>query len=417
MSGPPTLTRRTLLGVLGTLSASKLLLGRGRPAAREGSSGPGPAADRGLAKPGDVLLAPGLVYLQTGTLGPTPRPVLERTVEAWREMERNPAIHAYREFTPRLHEVRVKAAAFLGARVDDVVITRNTTEGMNLLAQGLDLQPGDRLLTTDQEHRGGLEGWTWLARRRGVGIDKVAVPPGESDAGAILERFRKALTPRTRVLSFSHILFSTGLRMPVADLCALAREKGILSVVDGAQAPGGIVVDVKALGCDAYATSGHKWLLGPKGTGLLILNEAISKRLDALPLQDGRKAFTEATGTANLPGILGLGHAMDHLTALGLARIEAHNLALRNDLYGRLQALGLRMASPPPGPLASPLVTVVLPDRFADVPFGRLLLDRHQVFGRGISKELFPGLRFSCHLFNSPEDLGRAEAALKAELG
>src|SRR6185436_7044435 len=141
---------------------------------------------------------------------------------------------------------------------------------------------------TDQEHPGGRACWDYVARRYGVALDVAVIPPGENDAQAIVHRMGSMITPRTRVLSFSHVLSSTGLRMPVAELSALARSRGTIAVVDGAQAAGGIPVDLKALGCHAYATSGHKWLLAPKGTGLLYLSEELGTAIEPIALQSGR---------------------------------------------------------------------------------------------------------------------------------
>ena len=167
---------------------------------------------------------------------------------------------------------------------------------MNSVAQGLGLAAGDRVLTTDQEHAGNHVCWDYVTRKHGVGVDFVPIPPDENDASAIVERFEKAVMPRTKVLSFSHVLSSTGLRMPVAELSALARTRGSLAVVDGAQTVGGIAVDVKKLGYHVYDTSGHKWLLGPKGTGLLYLSAEIGTAVD--PIACRRVARRTATRPA-----------------------------------------------------------------------------------------------------------------------
>src|SRR5262249_42892978 len=156
---------------------------------------------------------------------------------------------AYGEHEDGMNSVRAEAAAFIGAKSDEVMLTRSTTEGMNWVAQGLSFRSGDRVVTTDQEHPGGTSCWEYVARRFGVGLDVVAIAPGEPDASVIIDSIAKAMTPRTRVLSFAHVLTSTGLRMPVTELCALARRRGAVAVVDGAQSFGGQPIDVKKLGC------------------------------------------------------------------------------------------------------------------------------------------------------------------------
>lgn len=398
--------RREFLASVGALGAAGLIT-PGRPSEPRGAA----------SAPGDFLFAPGLVYLQTGSLGPTPRPVLDRTLAAWRELETNPVVYGYGAHEQAMEAVRVQAAAFLGCRTEELVLTNCTTEGMNWTAQGLGLSPGDRVVTTDQEHPGGRVCWDYLVRRQGVILDVVPVPPGENDPAAIVARFERALGPRTRVLSFSHLLSSTGLRMPVAELCALARRHGAVSVVDGAQAAGGIDVNVSALGCDVYATSGHKWLLAPKGTGLLYLNANLGSRVDPIALQSGRAAYSASSGVGNIPGVIGLGAALGYLDAIGRPRIETHNLALAARVYRGLGTVPkLEVVSPPPGPAASPLVTYRLP---AAIPAGELyqrLLDRHRVVVKVVPGQWLNGHRISTHLFNTEADVDTLLTALRAEL-
>ena len=152
--------------------------------------------------------------------------------------------------------------------------------------------------------------------------------------------------------------------MPVAELSALARAHGCIAVVDGAQAVGAIDVNVKQLGCHAYATSGHKWLLAPKGTGLLYLSTDLAARIDPIALQGGRAAYTAASGVCSIPSVHGLAAAVEYHTRLGKDVIERHNLELRAQLLERLMRVPqVRVVSAAAGPLASPLLTYVLPDR------------------------------------------------------
>ena len=411
-------SRRSFLGAVGALSALGALPASVAAAGSESSAGAGSRdLATSLVPADDYLFSPGLVYLQTGSLGPTPRPVMERTLAAWRQLEENPVFYGYGAQEQALEDVRGKAAAFLGCQKQELVLTRCTTEGMNWVAGGLGLTAGDHVLTTDQEHPGGRVGWDHVARRHGVSIDSVAIPPGENDAQAILDRFARGMTPRTRVLSFSHLLTSTGLRMPVAELSALARAQGAIAVVDGAQAAGGIHVDVKALGCHVYATSGHKWLLGPKGTGLLYLSDELGSRVDPISLQAGRAGYSDSSGVCNMPGVIGLGAAIDYLSSIGMAQVEAHNLALRNRLHESLGSLPkLRVVSPPPGPLASPLLTYQLPDSLDSTALYARLLEKHGVVVKVVPKQWLNGNRISTHLFNSERDLDALVGALRVEL-
>ncbi|MBI3567979.1 MAG: aminotransferase class V-fold PLP-dependent enzyme [Gemmatimonadetes bacterium] len=342
---------------------------------------------------------------------------MERATTAWKELQRNPAGYGYGAHEQAMEGVRAKAAAFIGCATDELVLTTCTTAGMNWIAQGLTWAAGDRVLTTDQEHPGGRVCWDYVARRHGVALDVVAIPPGENDAQAIVDRFAKAITPRTRVLSFSHLLSSTGLRMPVAELSALARRRGCLAVVDGAQATGGIAVDVKALGCHAYATSGHKWLMAPPGTGLLYLSEELGKTIDPIPLESGRAAYTASSGVCSIPSVLGLGAAVDYISAIGIAKVEAHNLALGRRLFEALRGVPkVRVVSAAPGPLASPLLTFELPAAVKSGEFHATLLQKHHIEVKVVPGNWLNGNRISTHLFNTEHDVDALVEALRSEL-
>lgn len=419
MTPPEHGSRRDFLGAVGAMSAAVAISPRPWARSLDSITQPSPpaSAPRGLAASDDFQFDPGLVYLQTGSLGPTPRPVMDRTIAAWRELERNPVVHGYGDLEHALDTVRGQAAAFLGCTGDEMVLTTCTTDGMNRTALGLGLSAGDRVLTTDQEHPGGRSCWDFLARTRGLVIDEVKIVPGEHDVAAIVERFARAITPRTKVLSFSHVLSSTGLRMPVAELSALARAHACVSVVDGAQAVGGIAVNVKQLGCDVYATSGHKWLLAPKGTGLLYVNASLGARLELITLQLGHAVYTGATGVTNIPGVIGLGAAVDYANSRGIAAIEPHNLALRTRLDGALSTIPkLRIVSAREPALASPLLSYRLPDEIKALDLYQRLADKHRVIVKVVPDNWFNGQRISTHLFNTEADVDALVAALHEEL-
>lgn len=365
----------------------------------------------------DLLLPAGYIHLQTGGVGAMPRPVFDATTSAMAAVEDDPVGETYGPGIGRIDKVRAKAATLLGCGADDVVLTNSATAGMFLVAQGLDLRPGDRILTTDHEHPGGRLGWEWAGRRYGTAIDTIAISPAASDPQAIVEQFGAAMRPDTRILSFSHILYTTGVRLPATELCALAREYGCLAIVDGAQSLGATPVDVAAIGCHAYAASGHKWLMGPKGTGLLYLNPEIGELLDALPLQAGRHANSDSTGIGNIAGMHGLGAAIDYVQALGPAAIEAHNLALRAELFDALSEIpGISIPAPRDGPVVSANLSFTLPDEVNHHAIRRNLLLRHKIYLRVAELSGFIGLRASLHCYNRSKDVGALVTALRQEL-
>ncbi|MDQ3820281.1 MAG: aminotransferase class V-fold PLP-dependent enzyme, partial [Acidobacteriota bacterium] len=213
--------------------------------------------------------------MNTAALGPTPKAVLDQVLKAWYELELDPVMMAYGDGAVHVatDQARERLAALIGCTADELLITRSATDAMNCTGLGINLERGERVLTTDVEHEGGSVCWSYLKRRRGIDIDTISIALGDFDTKAILSRFEKAITDRTKVISVSHVISSTGLRMPIAEIAALAKNYGILCVVDGAQAVGGIDVDVRKLGCHAYVGTGHKWLMGPKGTGFLYINK------------------------------------------------------------------------------------------------------------------------------------------------
>lgn len=365
----------------------------------------------------DLLLPPDLVHLQTGGVGAMPRPVFEATVAAMSAVESDPAGETYGPGIGRLDKVRGKAAGLLGCELEDIILTGSATAGMFLLAQGLSLRPGDRILTTDHEHPAGRMGWDWAARRYGVEVDTLAISPGEGDPEAIVAQFEAAIRPETRVLSFSHTLFTTGVKLPATQLCTVARERDCLAIVDGAQSAGAMPVDVSAMGCHAYSASGHKWLMGPKGTGLLYLDPAMDELLDALPLQAGRRANSDSTGIGNIAGMHGLGAAIDYVQALGLPSIDAHNMWLRRELYDALAEVpGVTIPAPREGPTTSANLSFTLPEGVDHYAIRRNLLMRHKVYLRVVDLAGFIGLRASLHCYNRSEDVAALIKALIVEL-
>jgi len=286
------------------------------------------------------LLAPDHVNLNCGSVGCSPLPVLNAVIDHLLSAEafREPAYpwFGYEE-SPRLREVRDALAALLGCRRDELALVRNATEANNVVCNGLDLKAGDEVLLTDQEHPGGRCCWEQKAARHGITLTTVAIPKPPASADEVVGRFAKALTPRTRVVAFSHITSPTGLVLPAKELCRLARDRGVLSHVDGAHAIGQIPLDLHDLGCDFYATSPHKWLLAPKGTGTLYVREEVLERLWVTIATAGwrdhaLKAYRFSTvGTSNLSVMIGLKAAVDFHRALGPDRVYAriHRLATR----------------------------------------------------------------------------------------
>ncbi len=407
---PSEINRRSFLTAAGILAAGSVT-----PAMAQITS----AYTPGHPGNDEYFFPEGFIYMNTGTIGPCRRKTVEETTAAWKQLESLPLQFYAAKFAPALAEkTRMAAASFLGCDTSEIMITKSTTDGMNAIAQGLRLQPGDRIITTNQEHDGGLNGWNYMARYYGVLIDSINIPFDTHDPAQLLENISKAIKPRTKLISISHVFSSTGLRLPVAEISKLAQSKDILCIVDGAQAVGAIKVNLKELGCHAYATSGHKWLMGPKGTGLLYISKEVQHKIRPIQFEDSYNTFNESSGVGNLPGILGLATAIDYLNETGIEKAEQENLSLRNRLYhSLLSEPKLNIQSPPPGPMASPLLSCRLPENIDAGKFSSMFLETHKISFRLVHKKWFNGVRFSVHVFNTEKQVDRLVEVIRKELG
>jgi isopenicillin-N epimerase len=351
-------------------------------------------------------LRPGLTHMNSATIGATPRPVLDALTGYLWETERHPQRQVFGAPSRRMDEVREHAASFLGASRDEMVLTRNTTEGMNAVAQGIELKPGDEILTTNHEHPGGSVCWEYLARRQGVAIVKIPMPAPVRDADQVVELVASHLTDRTRVCSFSHVSTVTGLVMPLSRIAELTRPRDVLLVCDGAQAPGMLDVDVRALGVDTYASSSHKWMLAPKGTGLLYIRKGVQDRVQPIFLESGYGAYTASSGTRNVATLLAHGVAMDFHDTIGRPRVEERARALRRRLRAGLERLdGFRIITPADEELSGGILTISL-TRGDYREVRRILHEEYDIVLKS-GKAEHSAIRISTHIFNSEEDVDR----------
>jgi isopenicillin-N epimerase len=353
------------------------------------------------------------IYLNVSTLGAQPRVVVDAVNEHTRQVATT--------YPPRTDWDALKArlGAFVGCEPEGLVFPRNTTEGMNFVANGLELEPGDEILTTDHEHIGGLCPWQLVAARRGLALHQLALPMTPSDPDELVDVFRSAITQRTRVISVSHVTFTTGLVMPVRRIVELCRENGIICVVDGAHPPGMIRVDIGALDPDFYASSPHKWLLAPQGTGFLWMRGEWRTRLwptlasggwDDTAL--GAHRFNHL-GTLDESRLTGLDAALAFQETIGIDRIEARVRALRRHLRTGLAAVpGVYIVTPEAETLASGMISfrvagiesLELQRRLSNVESetGRL-----SVRTRVISEYDYGLMRLSAHIYNTTAELDR----------
>jgi isopenicillin-N epimerase len=310
------------------------------------------------------------IYLNNGTVGSSPAPVLRAVFEGYNTTEKmdqqdpeDYPIWGYAAW----NEFRDPLASFVGCTRDEIALLRNATEANSCIANGVDMKAGDEVLMTDQEHPGGIHPWDLKAKRYGIVVKKITLPRPVKDAAQVLNLVNDAITPRTRVLFFSHITTFSGVVLPAKDLCALAKTKGILSAVDGAHVIGMMKLDVQDLGCDMYSSSPHKWLMATKGTGLLYVRDEVIDRLWNTIATEGwddtkiRAERFQRIGSSNVPSLWGLRASIQLANTIGIERIERRHRQLADYILDEMTKRGAESWTSPDPALRCAIVSVNVP--------------------------------------------------------
>jgi isopenicillin-N epimerase len=233
------------------------------------------------------MLDPDIVFLTHGTFGACPRRVFER-YQAWqRDLEREPVDFILRRLDGLLEEARGALAAYVGAEADDLTFVQNATTGVNMAARSLDLQPGDEVLATGLEYGACDLAWEAVCARTGARYVRAEMPLPVAD---VVEALFACQSHRTRVVYASHVTSATGLLLPIEEIVHRARDAGLITVVDGAHAPGHVPVDLESLGADFYSANCHKWLCAPKGAGFLHVRREHQERVEGPVVSWGHEA-------------------------------------------------------------------------------------------------------------------------------
>ena len=310
------------------------------------------------------------VYLNNGTVGSSPAPVLRAIFDGYNDSEKmaqsdpeDYPIWGYAAW----NEFRDPLAAFVGCSRDEIALLRNATEANSYIANGLDLKAGDEVLMTDQEHPGGEHPWNLRAKRYGIVVKKVALPKPVPNAAEVLNRFGDAITPRTRVMFFSHITTVTGVVLPARELASLARSKGILSAVDGAHVPGMMQLNLHEIGCDLYSASPHKWLQATKGSGFLYVRDEVIDRLWNTIATEGwdephlRAERFQRIGSSNVPALHGLRASIELANQIGMERIERRHRQMADYILKEMTKRGAGSWTSPDPALRCAIATVNVP--------------------------------------------------------
>lgn len=266
------------------------------------------------------LLDPTVTFLNHGSFGATPKPVF-RAYQRWqRELERQPVEFLGRRYAGLMAEARRALADFLNVSAEDVVYVTNVTVAINIVARSLRLGPGDEVLATNHEYGACDRAWRFASRKQSFTYINRPIPIPLTTPDAFVEHFWKGVNSQTRVIFLSHITSPTATILPVAEICRRARRHGILTVVDGAHAPGQIPLDLQAVGADFYGANLHKWLCAPKGAGFLYARPEVQGLLEPLIVSWGYEAefpgpsrfvdYHEYQGTRDIAAFLAVPEAI-----------------------------------------------------------------------------------------------------------
>ena len=372
----------------------------------------------------EISLLQDCVYLNTGTEGLLAEPVLANYQAALARQERQGHVALEWRYT-QSERAREAVARVLHTHPATIAFTRNATDGHNIVLHGLPWQPGDELLISNQEHPALTHPAAYLQNRGGPTVRVFAI---DTDPQITMQNIRAALGPKTRLIAFSQVSCESGIRLPAKEICQLAHEHGAWALVDGAQSLGAIPVDVTDMNCDFFVSNGHKWLCGPKGTGILYVR---LDRLDSLAIRAvGAGTFEDFNwsgedfrlrlkpdarrfefGTRNQAALAGLHAAIAWLEELGFSNVFAHIRDLAQQAHRILaESPGVEVLTPRSVDESAGIVTFLLngkqPSEVSQALWQQGIITRHTTTP--------PGVRASAAYFNNEQDFERLAAALSS---
>jgi len=352
---------------------------------------------------------PGLFYFNNASLGPSPELVADATENFRRTLDGFPSKYMWGGWNTDKEQVRDKAAQTVGASPEEIALIHNTTEGMNVVAASMDLEPGDEVILADHEHTSGTIPWKYWQETKGIKLVRPTLPVVPVSPGEIVDVYREAITPRTRVISMCHMVNTNGMILPVRDVVELARPRNILVAVDGAQTAGMFPFDLHDMGCDYYAASSHKWLFSPKGVGIFYARQDAQHHLRPLIVASGYEDESvrrfENYNTRNLPELLGLGVAIDFNDLVGPERKGNRIYGLKRYFREKISdSPAFNIKTPASDELSCGITTVeIVGHRVTQVE--RTLAEEYNINVRPMSNFGLNGLRISLSVFNTKADV------------
>jgi isopenicillin-N epimerase len=363
------------------------------------------------------VMPPDLGVLNAANLCPASRPVLEALKRESDSVDKDPSAQNRARLTGEKENLRKVLARFLRVTPEEIVITRNTSEANNMVSSGLDLKAGDEVIVFQDNHPSNLTAWNEKAKRFGYTV--ISIPQKNPHPGMeyYLDAYKKAITPRTKLISFTHLSSSVGDLFPAKELCALAREHNVLSLVDGAQSFGLLDVNLTDMSPDFYTGSAHKWPCGARECGVLYINTRAHKQIwpsiySAYPGAVGISRTFESFGQRDEATMIAFRTALEFQTQVGREAIEKRSRALTQQLIAGLAKLPEVKVWTSPNPSLNAAVVSFQPGSLNSGKLGQLLYEKDKIGTAGRGSGDRGGLRASPHFYNTPEEIDRLVAAV-----
>jgi selenocysteine lyase/cysteine desulfurase len=367
------------------------------------------------------VMPPDLAVMNAANLCPASRPVVDTLTRESRSVDADPSPNNRARLMPEKEQTRKALAEFLRVTPEEIILTRNTSESNNLVSNGLDLRAGDEVVLHVDNHPSNLNAWREKAKRFGYTVVTVEQKNPHPGMQYYVDAFDKAITPRTKLIAFTHLSSTVGDLMPAKALCQLARQRGVLSLLDGAQSFGLLDVNLGDIQPDFYSGSAHKWPCGARECGVLVVHTRAQDRLwpsiySAYPGAVGFSRRFEGFGQRDEATMIAFREALAFQTKVGRAAIEARARALTTQLMDGLTRLpGVKVWTSPDPALRAAVVSFQPAGLDANALATTLYeKDRVAITTRGGQDR--PGLRVSPHFYNSPAEVDRLLAGLSRQL-
>ncbi len=368
-------------------------------------------------------LEDGLIFFNAANVCPASKPVVAKHLEYLSDFYANPSFENRAKYDGLAKTALQHLSQVLGAKPSEITLTRNTSEATNTIVRGLNLRAGDEVVITSHNHPSNNASWKVLAKRTGVVIREVPTPLDNISTERLLRGIERAISPKTRVIAITHLTNTNGLRYPAKEIASLAKSKGIWMHLDGAQSFGMLNFRISDIGCDSYASSMHKWPMGPLETGILFVKDGRQDELWPAIVTAGYSEMLEGVarfgvlGQRDDPRLVAAGEAAAFLGRIHMQNIESRSLHLAAELKKQLAEIPrVKIITPTETALSGAVVKFRVEGRNT-AQLSQWLWNEHRISGAVTTGGDLEGIRWCPHIYNSIEQVHRAADAVRKAAG